>query len=180
MARAQGGSAGPWGQVPEDEAADMYLAGLEQLDRAGFEQYEISNVAQPGGRSRHNLKYWEAGNWRGFGCGAHSTARGVRWQNVASTTEYVETIGRMGDVTRGRQVLSPEARLEEALFTGLRLNAGIDRAAFASRFGLDPWTRYGDTLAPCIGDGLIWARDDCFGFTRRGMLVANEILVTFV
>ncbi len=180
MARERAGNGRAWCQAPDDEAADMYLAGLDQLDHAGFEQYEISNVARPGRESRHNLKYWQGGDWRGFGCGAHSTLGGVRWQNVASTTEYVEIIDRAGDVTRGRQALSPEARVEEALFTGLRLNRGIDRPSFAHRFGLDPWSRYGDTLAPCIDDGLVWARGQQFGLTRRGMLVANEILVTFV
>ncbi len=54
--------------------------------RAGYEQYEISNVARSGYSSRHNVKYWQGASWRGFGCGAHSTVDGVRWNNVASTT----------------------------------------------------------------------------------------------
>ena len=177
---ARGGGETAWRQAPDDDAADMYLEALEALDRAGYSQYEISNAARPGFESRHNLKYWTTGSWRGFGCGAHSTVGARRWQNVASTTDYVETIARGGDVTRGRQSLTPESRLEEALFTGLRLAEGIDRVAFHARFGLDPWTKYGDTLAPCIDDGLVWARGQRFGLTRRGMLVANEILVMFV
>jgi oxygen-independent coproporphyrinogen-3 oxidase len=180
MARLGTRGAGEWRQAPDDEAADMYLAGLERLDAAGFVQYEISNVARSGLESRHNVKYWQGGEWRGFGCGAHSTVGAARWHNVASTTEYVEAIDLGLDVSRGQQALSVETRVEEALFTGLRLTSGIDRVAFAARFGLDPWSRYGDTLAPCIGDGLVWARGDRFGLTRRGMLVANEILVTFV
>jgi oxygen-independent coproporphyrinogen-3 oxidase len=169
-----------WSQAADDVAADMYLEALEALDAAAFQQYEISNVARPGFESRHNLKYWQAGDWRGFGCGAHSTVSGRRWQNVASTTDYVEAVARGDDVARGRHVLSHESRVEGALFTGLRLVEGIDRAAFAARFGLDPWAKYGDTLAPCIDDGLVWARGRRFGLTRRGMLVANEILVMFV
>ena len=70
----------------------MYLAALERLDAAGFEQYEISNVARPGFLSRHNVKYWQGGSWRGFGCGAHSTVDGERWKNVASTSEYVDRV----------------------------------------------------------------------------------------
>ncbi len=180
MARRGQAGDGRWRQAPDDLAAEMYLAGLAQLDDAGFAQYEISNVARPGRESRHNVKYWQAGEWRGFGCGAHSTIGAERWQNVASTTEYVEAMARGTAVSRGRETMSAAARIQEALFTGMRLTAGIDRAGFASRFGLDPWSRYGDTLAPCIGDGLVWARGDRFGLTRRGMLVANEILVTFV
>ena len=63
--------------APDDDAAEMYLGGLERLDSAGFEQYEISNVARPRSRrSRHNLKYWQEGEWLGFGSGAHATFRG--------------------------------------------------------------------------------------------------------
>ena len=58
--------------------------------RAGYQQYEISNVAKPGRKSRHNLKYWQDGEWRGFGCGAHSTRAGVRWKNASATEQYIE------------------------------------------------------------------------------------------
>ena len=56
-----------WSVAPDDDAAEMYLEGLARLDRAGFEQYEISNVARPASRrSRHNLKYWQEGEWLGI------------------------------------------------------------------------------------------------------------------
>jgi oxygen-independent coproporphyrinogen III oxidase len=76
-----------WSQAPDDDAADMYLWSLDRLERAGYHQYEISNVSRPQRESRHNLKYWQDGEWLGFGCGAHSTRRGVRWRNVSSTEE---------------------------------------------------------------------------------------------
>ena len=56
---------------------------LDRLGAAGYRQYEISNVALPGRRSRHNFKYWSDGAWVGFGCGAHSTRDGRRWHNVS-------------------------------------------------------------------------------------------------
>jgi oxygen-independent coproporphyrinogen-3 oxidase len=183
MARAAGvglpGSAA-WAQSTDDEAADMYLAALERLDAAGLGQYEISNVARPGHVSRHNVKYWQGGSWRGYGCGAHSTVDGVRWRNLASTTEYIDRV--TSDLTPAvdRVELTPQARLEEGLFTGLRLTAGIDRVAFESQFGVDPWPRYADSLEPCIEEGLMWRDGDRFGLTRRGMLLANEILSVFV
>ena len=90
-----------WIQVADDEAADMYLEALARLDAAGFEQYEISNVARPGRWSRHNVKYWQGGNWRGFGCGAHSTVEGVRWKNVPATADYIDRmLGRCGACDR--------------------------------------------------------------------------------
>ena len=72
-----------WSLAPDDDAAEMYLWSLERLDRAGYGQYEISNVARPGRESRHNLKYWTDGEWAAFGCGAHATIGGVRSRNVA-------------------------------------------------------------------------------------------------
>lgn len=167
-------------QPPDDEAADMYLAALDALDRAGFQQYEISNVSRPGFWSRHNVKYWQSGDWRGFGCGAHSTVDGVRWKNVAATPAYIEYLSTGRDVGVDRERLSDLARRQEALFTGLRLTDGIDCGNFSRRFGVDPWTAYGGELAPVVGDGLMWRDETRFGLTRRGMLVANEILATFV
>ena len=80
---AQAWSAADWAQVSDDVAADMYLEGLAALDAAGFASTRISNVSRPGRESRHNLKYWQSGDWRGFGCGAHSTDRGRRWHTVS-------------------------------------------------------------------------------------------------
>jgi oxygen-independent coproporphyrinogen-3 oxidase len=180
MARSSTGAPGGWTQAPDDAAADMYLDALERLDRAGYEQYEISNTARAGLASRHNVKYWQGGDWRGFGCGAHSTRGGRRWRNVAGTLDYVDRIGAGARVAVDDRVLTPGERIEEALFTGLRLAAGIDRRNFRARYGVDPWTRYGDALAPLVGDGLMWLRDGRFGLTRPGMLVANEILQVFV
>ncbi len=184
MARASVSAAGaglhPWSQAPDDEAADMYLAALEALDAAGFEQYEISNVARPGFSSRHNVKYWQSGDWRGFGCGAHSTVDGVRWRNVSATTAYVDAVVAGREVAMERERLTVEARRQEALFTGLRLTRGVDVRNFAARFGVDPWATFGGALLPAVEEGLMWREGERFGLTRRGMLVANEVLVAFV
>jgi oxygen-independent coproporphyrinogen-3 oxidase len=169
-----------WSQAPDDDAAEMYLAALGTLDDAGYEQYEISNVARPGFFSRHNVKYWQGESWRGFGCGAHSTDEGQRWKNVASTEDYVTRIAAGRGVEIDRRPLSAEEQIGDALFTGLRLSAGLDARNFHRRFGVDPWLRYGEALAPFVEDGLMWKSGDRFGLSRRGMLVANEIFVTFV
>jgi len=169
-----------WAQASDDDAADMYLAALERLDAAGFQQYEISNVARSGRISRHNVKYWQAGDWIGFGCGAHSTIDGVRWKNVSATSDYVDRVDRGLPTAVERQHLTREARLEEALFTGLRLSAGVDGAQMLATHGVDVWERYGAALQPYVDDGLMWVAGTRFGLTRAGMIVANEILTTFV
>ena len=169
-----------WSMAPDDDAADMYLEGLNRLGAAGLEQYEISNAARPGHQSRHNLKYWQAGDWFGFGCGAHSTVNGRRWKNLASTADYVDRIGGGQSVAGDVESLSTRARVEEALFTGLRLTEGIESARFQARFGIDPWERYGADLDPFVQSHQVWHKNGRFGLTREGVLVANEIFQVFV
>jgi oxygen-independent coproporphyrinogen-3 oxidase len=169
-----------WSQTPEDDAAEMYLEGLARLDAAGYVQYEISNVSKPGHRARHNVKYWQSGSWLGLGCGAHSTVDGVRWKNIAGTGEYVARISAGEDVRLDVRTMSGDERIEEALFTGLRLTEGIHESEFFARWGIAPWTRYRDTLDLRVEAGHIWRNDGRFGLTRSGMLVANDVLSAFV
>jgi oxygen-independent coproporphyrinogen III oxidase len=169
-----------WSLAPDDDAAEMYLWSLGRLDAAGYCQYEISNVSRPGRESRHNLKYWSDGSWLGFGCGAHSTVDGVRWRNVASTEDYVSRLAAGEPVAAERRALSRDERLEDALFTGLRLTAGVDLDAAGRRYGVDVWGRFGPRLRPFLDDGRLRREGPRLRLTRDGMLVANEIMAVFV
>jgi oxygen-independent coproporphyrinogen III oxidase len=169
-----------WSLAPDDDAADMYMWSLERLDLAGYEQYEISNVARPGRAARHNLKYWGDGEWLGFGCGAHSTRDGVRWKNVSSTEDYIARVTAGTPLAVERRVLTKDERLEEALFTGLRLTGGIDLATVNARYSTDVWARYGEALGPFVEAGHVIRDGSRLRLSRPGMLVANEILQAFV
>src|SRR2546426_188194 len=87
------------------------LRRLARLEDAGLEQYEISNVARQGRRSRHNLKYWTDGEWLGFGCGAHSTRDGSRWKNISSTAEYIAAVARGASPAVDIRQLTPAEQL---------------------------------------------------------------------
>jgi oxygen-independent coproporphyrinogen-3 oxidase len=169
-----------WSLAPDDDAADMYLWSMERLDRAGYRQYEISNVARPDRESRHNLKYWQDGAWIGFGCGAHSTRDGVRWKNVSGTEDYVNRIEAHQSVIGERRELTRDVQLEEALFTGLRLAEGIDMERIGVRYGKDVWKTFGGALQPSLDAGLAIRDGARLRLTREGMLLANEILAVFV
>jgi oxygen-independent coproporphyrinogen III oxidase len=171
---------GSWRQAPDEEATEMYLLAFDHLDRAGYEQYEISNAALPGRRSRHNLKYWQDGDWVGLGCGAHSTLDGVRWKNVAATDDYVVRVERGEAIGIDVRRLTPEERLGDALFTGLRLTDGVDLAGLQARYGVDVWRRYGADLQPFVNAGWLEHGGDGMRLTRPGMLVANEVMMVFV
>jgi oxygen-independent coproporphyrinogen-3 oxidase len=174
MARAH------WSQAPDDDAAEMYLQGMARLDAAGYAQYEISNVARTGRRSRHNLKYWQDGEWLGFGCGAHSTRNGIRWKNLPSTVDYVAAVSAGTRLITDERRLSKEEQLEEALFTGLRLVDGIDLAALQNRYEVDVWARYGGELRPFVDEGLLVYDGESLRLPRQGMLLAHEIMTIFI
>jgi oxygen-independent coproporphyrinogen III oxidase len=169
-----------WSLAPDEDAAEMYERAMTRLDQAGYQQYEISNVARPGRASRHNLKYWTDGQWLAFGCGAHSTFNGVRWKNVSRTEEYIARVTSATEVVAERRVLSSTERLEEALFTGLRLTAGIDIEAVGARYGCDVWARYHEGLQPFLDAGWLLREGATLRLTRPGMLMANEIMAVFV
>ena len=169
-----------WSQAPDEDAAAMYLDAFSRTDAAGYEQYEISNVARSGRQSRHNLKYWRDGEWLGFGCGAHSTRAGARWKNLSETARYVDAVEQGAPVAETRRRLSVEERLGDALFTGLRLADGIDAAAVGRRYGVDVEARYGSDVGRFVDAGWMIDAGGRWRLTRAGMLISNEVLSTFV
>jgi oxygen-independent coproporphyrinogen-3 oxidase len=174
MARAN------WSLAPDDDAAEMYEAAMARLETAGYRQYEISNIARPGRESRHNLKYWTDGEWLGFGPGAHSTLAGARWKNVSATDEYVARMSAGEPIDTERRDLTAEERWQEAVITGLRLTAGISMAATASAYGVNLDARFGAELQRFREAGLVEREGDRLRLTRKGMLMANEVLGVFI
>ena len=169
-----------WSQAPDDDAADMYLRTMERLEAAGLEQYEISNAARPGRRSRHNMKYWTDGEWVGFGPGAHSTRQRVRWNNVSGTAEYVSRVRAGASVVALRRPLTPREAIEEALIMGLRLVEGVSCEALRHGHGIDVWRTWGERLEPALDAGLLVREDARLRLTRSGMLMANEVMAAFL
>jgi coproporphyrinogen III oxidase-like Fe-S oxidoreductase len=143
-------------------------------------QYEISNVTRPGRSSRHNLKYWSDGDWIGLGCGAHSTRDGIRWKNVAGIEDYVDRIARGRPVATDLRRLPAAERLGDALFMMLRLTVGVNLDEIRSRYGVDVWQVYGADLEPFVQNGCLTRDCGRLRLTRRGMLLANEVMSVFV
>ena len=107
---------------------------------------------------------------------------------MSSTEEYIARLDAapagvkaltMSLVTERRALTDAEC-LEEALFTGLRLTDGIDLADVGARYGVDVWGKYGRSLEPFVGEGLLINDGRRLRFSREGMLLANEILQVFV
>ena len=169
-----------WSLAPDQDAAAMYLDALQLTDAGGYTQYEISNVARESRRCRHNLKYWNDGEWVGFGCGAHSTRGGCRWRNISETGTYVGKIDAGESVVAQRHVMSDSERIGDMLFTGLRLSEGLDLEEIQREHGVSVMDDYGEPLAPFLDAALLVHDGERLYLTREGMLLANDVMQTFV
>jgi oxygen-independent coproporphyrinogen-3 oxidase len=168
--------------APDEElAVEAYELMIDVLAEAGFEQYEISSFARTERhRSRHNLKYWTDAPYYGVGVSAHGYVRSTRTANVRSIARYVELMEGGKSPREYELELSPDERVAEALFMGMRCRAGIDLAKFRHEYGIDVMARYGDSLAESFETGLIELDSGNLRLTRRGLLLSNEVFRSFL
>jgi oxygen-independent coproporphyrinogen-3 oxidase len=158
---------------PETDAA-LYEYTIDRLERAGFEQYEVSNFAQPGRRSRHNDNYWNHGPYLGFGPSAHSFLPPHRSWNIANLSTYQARLSEGRLPTTGTEELGADQLMTEAIFLGLRSD-GLNIDQFDRRFGrrfLEDHQRSVDSL---IQGGLARVEGPVLRLTKKGYLVCDEI-----
>ena len=154
-----------------DLQADMYLYAVELLTQNGYQQYEISNFAQPGYESRHNLKYWMLEEYAGFGPGAYSDFGGVRYGYTRDLDGYIA--GRL-DLAESEHI-SPQEREMEYIMLRLRTARGIDIREFENRFR-QRFTPLAAILESCAAHGLARQTETGWCLTPRGFLVSNRII----
>ena len=167
--------------VPEDDAlADMMDAGLALLSEAGYQQYEISAHSQPDQQCRHNLNYWQFGDYVGIGAGAHGKltlpdGRIIRRSKQRQPQRYLDTTGAQR-IRQQREVSQEELPLEFML-NAMRLQAGVPVEWFAQATGLDIQT-IKKPLQQAVAQGLLeW--DEYLRPTQRGRLFLNDLLALF-
>lgn len=140
-------------QIPDEETDRlMYHRTKELLKGAGYHRYEISNYAKPGFACRHNLGYWTRKDYVGFGIGAASLVENVRFRNGDEISEYMSHPGKCKEDV---EALSKQEQMEEMLFLGLRLTAGVDANAFFETFGKSLEEVYGEVICRNLKDGLL-------------------------
>jgi oxygen-independent coproporphyrinogen III oxidase len=172
--------------LSEEEEIAMVDLVEKKFSDGGLQRYEISNYARPGFHSRHNLNYWQSGDYLGIGAGAHSyktaLADGVygrRWWNEKSPARYMHRIQESGQAVTDTEESALTKSAGEYMFSGLRLTKGVSLRTFAARFGENIEQLY-PGISGWVGEGLMEIQGDHLRLTRRGLLVANSIFIHFV
>jgi len=156
------------GDVPDNDAiADFYETAVDRLNRIGIPRYEISNFAQPGFESLHNLKYWRREPYLGFGADAHSFDGAHRWQNTESAEEYIARS------PHARSGCEPSDAAEERFFVGLRLSEGIEISP-------EELARHAPAITRFLHGGLMEQTGSRLRLTSAGVMVSNEIFEHFL
>lgn len=167
--------------LPEDdELWAIQERGWDLLERAGFQQYEISAYSKPGKRARHNLNYWQFGDYIGIGAGAHGKVtdrgKGVIYRNW-KTRMPADYLNPEKAFEAGRRVLEISELPIEFMMNGLRLNAGVHESLFSQRTGM-PLMVLQEQRDSALAQGLL-EEGDRLQPTHQGRLFLNNLLELF-
>ncbi|MFA6455818.1 MAG: coproporphyrinogen-III oxidase family protein, partial [Bacteroidota bacterium] len=165
--------------LPDEEDAALYEITIDTLTSNGFQQYEVSNFAKPGFRSRHNFNYWNHTDYIGFGPSAHSfckdsSSSGKRWWNVRSIQSYCDAFERNEFPEAGSESVDRKKFFTEEIFLGLR-STGIDLKKLYSLYGEDVFSVRRQIIEEMEREGLLSRQNNVISLTSRGYAVCDEI-----
>lgn len=152
----------------EDAVCDLYETACAKLERLGYAQYEISNFAQPGRESRHNLKYWRCEEYLGFGPAAHSFFEGRRFFFPRDLGAFLRGDPPVDDGAGGD--------FEEFAMLALRLCEGLREDACRARFGHSIPPQVRRKAVPLERVGYCRVTPEGISLTRAGFLVSNAVI----
>lgn len=161
-------------QEEPEAAADMYEAGTEALSAAGYAQYEISNFAKPGREARHNLNYWEQGEYLGLGPAAASYLGGERRANAPDRAAYAKNALAGTEIPlQYRETLTGRAKNAEKIMLGLRMISGIELPD-------DIFIEFGEELNKLSAAGYIEKTGNLVRIRKDRLYVSNAVFREFV
>jgi len=166
--------------LPKEELeAEMFEYIIAELEKAGFEHYEISNFSKTGFESRHNLMYWDNAEYYGIGAGASGYVDGVRYKNHGPIRHYLKAVEE-GSARINEEHLSQREQMEEEMFLGLRKKSGVSMARFEEKFERSFQELYGEIVKGLIQQGLIQLDGDSVRMTKRGLFLGDTVAERFI
>ena len=170
------------GKLPlpkEDLEAEMFDYIIAELEKAGFEHYEISNFSKPGFESRHNLMYWDNAEYYGIGAGASGYVNGVRYKNHGPIRHYLQAV-EAGNARVQEEALTLNEKMEEEMFLGLRKKSGVSKKRFEEKFGLSFEDQYGAVVFELTEQGLLVPDRDIVRMTKQGLFLGDTVAEKFI
>ena len=164
----------------EDTAYQIGKMTQDILEQNGYERYEISNYAKRGRACMHNIGYWQRKEYLGLGLGAASLIDEVRYSNVRDLEQYIELSYDCANLREEVNVLSRNARIEEYMFLGLRMIAGIDKNHFYRTFGFTTGQIYGNVIQELEAEDLVCDTPTQLYLTDKGIDLSNYVLAQFL
>lgn len=161
--------------VPPDDdlLADFYDEACEDLEKLGFEHYEISNFARNGMYSRHNTSYWQQKPYLGVGAAAHSYDGNSRQWNIDSIHEYTEAV-MQNEIPAEKEALSENDKYNELIMTRLRTMWGLDLGDVVDMYP-QQWQQAQNELNRYILQNYAYIRNNRLFLTRRGWLASDAV-----
>jgi oxygen-independent coproporphyrinogen-3 oxidase len=164
----------------ESEERKMYYLLIDTLSSKDYIHYEISNFSKKGFESQHNIRYWERGEYFGFGLSAHSLVENVRYENTEDLSFYIENSSNLKNIRTNSHEISEKEAMEEFMFLGLRLIKGIDVEKFKKTFGKDIFSVYYGTIHDNIKKGLLLYEANRIFLTAKGLDLSNMVMADFL
>ncbi len=156
----------------EDETCNLYMLAVNELEKAGFHQYEISNFSQTGFESRHNLKYWRCEEYLGIGASAHSFADGKRFYYERSIDDFIGSKAPFDDGTGGDE--------EEYIMLALRLSEGLIFENFEKRYNKPLPENIIAKAKEMEKHKLVKVTDKNISLTVDGFLISNSVICNLI
>jgi oxygen-independent coproporphyrinogen-3 oxidase len=162
-------------EVDEESSVRFFEMLIDELTKAGYEHYEISNFCRPGMHSRHNTSYWQGIKYMGCGPSAHSFDGESREWNVSSLHRYIEAI-ESGGRDFEKEELDLTTRYNEYIITTLRTRWGADMSTLEQRFGTKLKNYCLRMARTYIDEGRLTLDGDTLRLTRSGIFVSDGIM----
>ena len=162
-------------EADEDLSVTLFRTLIDELTRAGYEHYEISNFCLPGLHSRHNSSYWTGKKYLGCGPSAHSFNGTSRQWNVASLDKYIHAI-QQGKLDYEIEELDIYTRYNDFVITAIRTHWGMSLSQLRSTYGEDLY-RYCLRMAkPHLAQGVLEMKEDTLKLTKEGIFISDGIM----
>lgn len=164
----------------QDAEANMYDLLLNEMEKHGRKQYEISNFAKEGFQSKHNITYWSNEHYYGFGAGAHGYVGNTRYSNFGPIKKYMEPLQENILPTFQQKELTLKEKMEEEMFLGLRKVDGVDKKHFKQKFGQDLDATFANAIQKTTAKGWLENNEENVALTRSGRFLGNNVFQEFL